>query len=132
MYYLDTNTCIYFLNGKYESIRTKLLSLSPKEIAIPVILEAELILGVYKSKNKESNIEKIEMFLDPFQIVPFEDRMSYVYVEIRTEIEKKGIDIDPNDLLIASIVKYQNGILVTNNLNEFKRVKGLLLENWVK
>ncbi len=132
MYYLDTNTCIYFLNGKYESIRTKILSLSPKEIAIPVIVKAELILGAYKSKNKESNIEKLEMFLEPFQIIAFEDRMSYVYAEIRTEIEKKGIVIGPNDLFIASIVKYQNGILVTNNISEFRRVKGLLLENWVK
>mgnify|MGYP000851319228 CR=1 FL=1 len=132
MYYLDTNTCIYFLNGKYESVRTKLLSLSPREIAVPTLVKAELILGAYKSKKRESNIEKVERFLEPFGIIPFEDEMTYVYAEIRSDIEKKGVIIGPNDIIIASIVKYQNGILVTNNISEFKRVKGLLLENWVK
>jgi tRNA(fMet)-specific endonuclease VapC len=132
MYYLDTNTCIYFLNGKYESICKKLLSISPKEVAIPSIVKAELILGAFKSKKKEANIEKVEMFLDPFPIIPFEDHMTYVYAEIRSDIEKKGIVIGPNDLFIAAIVKHKNGILVTNNTNEFKRIKGLLLENWVK
>jgi len=132
MYYLDTNTCIYFLNGKYESVRTKLLSLSPREIAVPTLVKAELILGAYKGKKRESNIEKVERFLEPFGIIPFEDEMTYVYAEIRSDIEKKGVIIGPNDIIIASIVKYQNGILVTNNISEFKRVKGLLLENWVK
>lgn len=132
MYYLDTNTCIYFLNGKYESVRTKLLSISPREIAVPSIVKAELILGAYKSKKREANIEKVEQFLEPFDITPFENEMTYMYAEIRTDIEKKGIVIGPNDLLIATIVKYMNGILITNNIGEFKRIKGLLIENWAK
>ncbi len=69
------------------------------------------------------------MFLEPFEIAPFEDRMGYVYAEIRSVIEKKGTIIGPNDLLIASIVKFHNGILVSNNVREFKRVPGLLIEN---
>ena len=109
-----------------------MLSLSPREIAVPTLVKAELILGAYKSKKRESNIEKVERFLEPFGIIPFEDEMTYVYAEIRSDIEKKGVIIGPNDIIIASIVKYQNGILVTNNISEFKRVKGLLLENWVK
>jgi len=31
MYFLDTNTCIYYLNGKYESIKRKILGLPPKQ-----------------------------------------------------------------------------------------------------
>ena len=77
MYYLDTNTCIYFLNGKYESVKTKILTTLPNEIAIPSIVKAELLLGAYKSKNRKSNIEKIEKFLEPFEIVAFDDVMAY-------------------------------------------------------
>lgn len=129
MFFLDTNTCVYFLNGKYPSIREKILTTSPQDIHIPSIVKAELIYGAYKSKKKEENIEKVEMFLEPFEIVPFEDRMGYLYAEIRSVIEKKGTIIGPNDLLIASIVKFHNGILVSNNVREFKRVPGLLIEN---
>ena len=130
IYYLDTNTCIYFLNGKYESIKEKILSIPPNEIGIPSIVKAELLFGAYKSKNRKSNIEKVEMFLEPFEIIAFDDLMTYVYADIREKMEKTGALIGPNDLLIASIVKFYDGILVTNNEQEFRQIEGLHVENW--
>ena len=131
MYFLDTNTCIYFLNAQYESIKIKILSTPPNEIAIPSIVKAELLLGAYKSRNKEVNIEKVEQFLQPFEIIPFVDMMTYVYAEIRTSTESGGMSIGPNDLFIASIVKFHEGVLVTNNVKEFGRISDLRLDNWV-
>lgn len=131
MYFLDTNTCIYFLNGKYESIKIKILSTPPNAIAIPSIVKAELLLGAYKSKNKMVNIEKAEQFLEPFEILPFVDMMTYVYAEMRSSTESVGITIGPNDLFIASIVKFHEGVLVTNNVKEFERIDGLRIGNWV-
>lgn len=132
MYFLDTNTCIYFLNGKYEFIKDKILSTPPNEIQIPAIVKAELLLGSYKSKKRKDNIEKVEKFLEPFEIIPFIDLITYTYAEIRSEMEIKGEVIGPNDMLIASIVKFHDGILITNNTKEFKRIKGLKLDNWAK
>jgi len=132
IYYVDTNTCIYFLNGKYESIKEKVLSIPPNEIGIPSIVKAELFFGAYKSKNRKSNIEKVEMFLEPFEIIAFDDLMTYVYADIREKMEKTGALIGPNDLLIASIVKFYDGILVTNNEKEFGKVEVLRIENWTK
>jgi len=132
MYFLDTNTCIYFLNGKYEFIKEKILATPPNEIQIPTIVKAELLLGAYKSKKRKENIEKVEKFLEPFEVIPFIDLITYTYAEIRNDIEKKGEVIGPNDMLIASIVKFHEGILVTNNVKEFERIKGLKIENWAK
>jgi tRNA(fMet)-specific endonuclease VapC len=132
MYFLDTNTCIYFLNGKYEFIKEKVMSTPPNEIQIPTIVKAELLLGAYKSKKRKENIEKVEMFLEPFEVIPFIDLITYTYAEIRNDIEKKGEVIGPNDILIASIVKFHEGIIVTNNVREFERIKGLKIENWAK
>ena len=132
MYFLDTNTCIYFLNGKYEFIRDKILATPPNEIQIPAIVKAELLLGAYKSKKRKENIEKVEKFLESFEVIPFIDLITYTYAEIRNDIEKKGEVIGPNDMLIASIVKFHEGILVTNNVKEFERIKGLKIENWAK
>ncbi len=39
MYFLDTNTCIYFLNGRSESIKEKILTTAPIDIAIPVVVK---------------------------------------------------------------------------------------------
>jgi tRNA(fMet)-specific endonuclease VapC len=130
MFFLDTNTCIYFLNGKYPHIKENLLSHSPIEIKIPSIVKAELLFGANKSKIKNTILTKVENFLEPFEIVAFNDSMSYVYADLRFDTEKKGQQIVPNDLLIASIVKFHKGVLVTNNLKEFNRVEDLLTVNW--
>jgi len=108
------------------------MSLSPNEISIPAIVKAELLLGAYKSQKKKDNVKKVEQFLEPFEIIPFEDQMAYVYADIRNTMEKKGILIGPNDLFIASIVRFNDGILVTNNVEEFTRIKELHVVNWVE
>lgn len=74
---------------------------------------------------------KVEKFLQPFEIIPFEDQVSYQYSEIRSTLEKGGNIIGPNDLLIAAITKFHDQVLVTNNTDEFSRVSGLRLENWL-
>ena len=130
MYFLDTNTCICFLNGTYQYIKKMILSTPPIEIIIPSVVKAELIFGAYKSKNREENIEKVEKFLEPFEIAPFNDIMTYAYADIRYKTETTGCNVGPNDLFIASIVKFHEGILVTNNEKEFKRIEGLKIENW--
>lgn len=130
IYCLDTNTCIYFLNGKFETIKNKILSTPPNEIAIPAIVKAELLLGAYKSRNREATVARVEKFLSPFRVLAFEDAMTYVYADIRYKTEKAGNPIGPNDLVIAAIVKFNNGILVTNNTREFALIPGLQVENW--
>jgi len=130
MYFLDTNTCIYFLNGRSESIRRKILMTPPIEIAIPSIVKAELILGAYKGQFPEKTLEKIEKFLQPFEVVPFDDQAVYRYGEVRSKLEKEGRIIGPNDIIIAATTLYHDATLVTNNLMEFMRVEGLKIENW--
>ncbi len=130
MYFLDTNTCMYYLAGRSESIKARLLKTPPQRIGIPSIVKAELILGACMSDKKATNLEKVELFLSPFDIVPFTDGMTYAYAEIRRDLERKGTPIGPNDLIIASIVKASDGTIVTNNEAEFRRVKGLKVENW--
>ena len=130
MFYLDTNTCIYFLNGRSEKIKNNILTTLPTQIAIPAIVKAELLLSAYKSKSKEKTLENIEKFLHPFEIIPFEDQMSYDYADIRSQLEKKGKVIGPNDLLIASITRFHDAILITNNVDEFSRIPNLKIENW--
>lgn len=129
-YYLDTNICIYFLKGLYPNITEKLESLHPNHIKIPSIVKAELLYGAKKSNQSTSNLEKVNLFLEPFEIVDFDSDSSIFYSDIRYNLEKIGNIIGPNDLLIASTVISKNGTLVTNNVKEFKRVKDLKIENW--
>ena len=131
MYFLDTNTCIYFLKGTYKSILEEFKKRKPEEIKIPSMVKAELMLGVEKSEQKEKNLEIYTKFLEPFEIVSFDDVSSVFYAKIRGALEKKGKIIGPNDLIIAATVLANKGILISHNIKEFKLVSGLVLEDWI-
>ncbi|MEE9429406.1 MAG: type II toxin-antitoxin system VapC family toxin [Melioribacteraceae bacterium] len=131
LYFLDTNICIYYLNNSYPQLVNKILSTSPQNIKLPSIVQAELLYGVEKSKNKKSNQAKVDKFLSLIDILPFDKTCAKYYSNIRTKLEVKGKIIGPNDLLIAAIVLANNGTLVTNNISEFKRVPNLKVTNWI-
>jgi len=131
LYLLDTNTCIYFLNRSSEKIISQFKKFSPSEINLPSITVAELFYGAEKSKAKKKNWAIVEKFVSTFEIVPFDEKSCEIYARIRASLEKSGVPIGPMDLLIASISLANNSILVTNNIKEFRRIKGLKLENWV-
>ena len=73
MYCLDTNTCIYFLNGTYKSILAEFKLHKPEDIKIPALVKAELLLGVEKSQRKEINKVSYKKFLVPFEVISFDD-----------------------------------------------------------
>jgi tRNA(fMet)-specific endonuclease VapC len=132
MYFLDTNICIYYLKGKYASIEERFKEISFNDIKIPVIVKAELLFGIEKSRIKDRNRTIIERFINSFEVVNLTDDALNCYAKIRNELEKAGDIIGPNDLFIASIVLAHNGILVTHNTSEFKRIPGLKTEDWIK
>jgi tRNA(fMet)-specific endonuclease VapC len=64
-------------------------------------------------------------------VLPYDDKAAWQYGNIRAVLEKQGQPIGLNDLHIAAHARSNALTLVTNNLREFKRVPGLLLENWI-
>ncbi len=128
---LDTNICIYIIKKKPISVINRLQTFSVSEIAISSITLCELEDGVYKSTQPDRNKLALMKFLSPIEIIPFDDNAAKEYGEIRAILEKNGTPIIPLDNLIAAHAKALNCILVTNNENEFKRIKNLKIENWV-
>ena len=52
--------------------------------------------------------------------------------EIYAGLRKEGKLINDADILIASIVKAHDAVLVTNNEDHFSRIEGLKIENWLR
>ena len=130
-YMLDTNICIYIINKKPALYIKKLEDLEKNSpIAISSIVLAELQYGVYNSKFKEQNQINVNNLISKLEILDFTSEYAFYYGEIRAELKQKGIIIGNNDLLIASHAICENANLVTNNIAEFERVKGLKLISW--
>lgn len=130
MYLLDSCVCIDLMRGKLPYAYDLMRSSDPKLFAVPAIVVAELAFGAENSANPEKNRMLTERFLAPFEVVPFSVACARAYGFIRNQLRKDGLVIGPNDLLIAATVVANQAVLVSNNDNEFKRVKGLRLESW--
>jgi tRNA(fMet)-specific endonuclease VapC len=130
MYLLDTNTCIFIKNEKPYHVLEKLHSVIEQTVYLSSITVAELQFGVYNSKNIEKNRISLTEFLAPFEIINFESIDAEHFGIIRTQLKKEGNLIGPYDMLIAAQAVARNLILVTNNINEFIRIKNLKLEDW--
>jgi len=132
IYVLDTDTCIYFLNGNYPSIGDEIASRSLEDLAITAISVAELYFGAYHSARKTKNIDVLDKLFEKIQILPFDNRSAKHFGELKETLHREGKMLGPYDLLIASIVHSQRHTLVTHNVKEFSLVKGLLMVDWVR
>src|SRR3972149_4113902 len=68
--------------------------------------------------------------LPQVEVLEFPDGAATHYARIRADLKKRGQMIGANDLFIAAHARSLGLRLVTNNIAEFNRVKGLTLENW--
>lgn len=130
MYLLDTNACIRLLNGRAPNVAHRMQRHRPADIALCSVVKAELIHGAYRSNRTAENLRLLERFFAPFNSLPFDDECATAYGRIRADLERAGMVIGPNDLLIAAIAVANGLTLVTANTREFERVIGLGIENW--
>ena len=129
-YMLDTNIVIYMIKKQPESVLQKLQEYDPSDFCISSITLAEMEYGIAKSTSPEKNQAALSAFLSNIDILPFDDRAAVEYGDIRASLEKKGTPIGPNDMLIAAHARSLGLTIVTNNVREFRRVDGLMLDNW--
>ncbi|WP_339133606.1 MAG: type II toxin-antitoxin system VapC family toxin [Candidatus Electrothrix sp. GW3-4] len=129
-YLLDTNVCIRYLNGRSENIRKNIATKRPQDIFLCSIVKAELFYGSMKSDFPDKNLTRQKSFVDHFISLSFDDKAAEIYGQVRSQLEKAGTPIGPNDLLIAAIALSNDLTLATANIREFTRVENLVCEDW--
>ena len=131
-YLLDTNAWIHYLKQPGNAIHAKLAALRPDDVVTCSIVRCELLHGAEKYGNRIRRIAAVNQTLAPFTSVSFDDTDAVEYARIRHELETVGLVIGPYDLQIAAICVRHGFTLVTSNVGEFSRVRGLVLENWLR
>jgi tRNA(fMet)-specific endonuclease VapC len=64
-------------------------------------------------------------------VIDWPKEASQQYAEIRADLKKRGAQLGAADLMIAAHAKLLGATLVTNNVKDFGRVRGLQVENWL-
>lgn len=128
---LDTNICIYIRQERPEAVLRRFRRLRPGEAALSVITYGELIYGATKSSRREAALATLRELVQWLPPLPLPEGAAETYGAIRFELAAKGEMIGNNDLWIAAHAVASGLTLVTNNEREFRRVRGLTLQNWV-
>jgi tRNA(fMet)-specific endonuclease VapC len=129
---LDTNICIYIIKKRPPQVLNRFRAFEVADIGVSSITVSELEYGVEKSSNRQQNREALMAFLGPLEIAPYDDLAAHHYGDIRACLERAGRPVGAMDLLIAAHARSLSIPLVTNNVSEFRRIPGLLIENWLK
>jgi tRNA(fMet)-specific endonuclease VapC len=129
---LDTNICIYIRQNKPEQVLRRFRRLQPGEAALSVITYGELLYGAAKSAQQTIAIERLRELIRLLPALPLPENAAEKYGAIRAELESKGEMIGNNDLWIAAHALAAKLTLVTNNEKEFRRVRGLKVQNWAE
>lgn len=128
-YLLDTNICIHFFKGKYN-LSEKFEHVGIHNTAISEITLAELVYGAENSMFPDKNLKIIEIFIKHVAILPIFDSIM-MYGKEKSRLRKTGTMISDFDLLIGCTAVEKELIMVTENVNEFNRITGIVIENWI-
>lgn len=129
---LDTCILIDILRGNLPCVMRYMVGSDFEDFAIPSIVEAELDVGIMKSRHPERERIRVQRLIAPFPKLVFDERCAREYGAVRSQLESDEHIIGPNDLLIAAMAIANDAILVTHNVREFKRVDRLRLEDWAE
>ncbi len=129
-YLLDTNICIYIRQKRPEEVLRRFRKLRPGEAALSVITYGELLYGAAKSEQRVAAFERLRELIHLLPALPLPETAAEAYGTMRAKLESKGEMIGNNDLWIAAHAVAAGLTLVTNNEKEFRRVRGLKVQNW--
>ncbi len=127
---LDTNICIYIRRKKPEEVLRRFRALRQGEATLSVITYGELMYGTEKSQQRSAALEQLRELAQFLPVLGLPETAAETYGTIRAELERGGMMIGNNDLWIAAHAKAANLTLITNNEREFRRVRGLRVQNW--
>lgn len=129
-YMLDTNIISDLIRRPQGKAAKRIVEVGENRICTSIIVASELRYGCAKSGSQRL-LKAVEDVLAEIAVLPFESPADVEYGGIRAELEAAGALIGGNDLLIAAHAYAIGTTIVTANVNEFKRIRGLNVENWL-
>ncbi len=131
-YMLDTNIIIYLIKNKPPTIAERINRLPAEDtLCMSFVSYAELLKGAERSTRKAETLRQIGLLTRQIPVAHgTNNAFCQHYAHHATRLRSAGTPIGCNDLWIACHALSENMTLVTNNMDEFRRIEGLNLENW--
>lgn len=103
-----------------------------KNCYVSEITMAELRYGAENSLNPSKHHEILDNFLKKITLIPITNSL-LIFAKEKVRLRKVGTPVhDDFDLLIGATAIQHNLTLVTDNVKDFERLRGIRIENWVE
>ena len=129
-YLLDTNILSDLVRQPQGQVAMRIQAVGDDRLCTSIIVAAELRYGALKKGSARLSAQ-VETVLGALDVLPLEAPTDVFYASTRAKLELSGTPIGGNDLLIAAQALALGCTVVTDNEREFRRVPGLLVENWL-
>jgi tRNA(fMet)-specific endonuclease VapC len=134
LFMLDTDSCIFLMRGESPALAANVQAVPLQQQVMSAVTFAELTYGVQasaaaKRKQNQAVLDGLALHL---AVLDWPQEAAQHYAEIRVDLKRRGAQLGAADLMIAAHARAMGAIVVTNNVKDFWRVKGLQVENWNK
>ena len=131
--FLDTNIISHFMRDAtgLAAMRVMTAQDTGRKVMTSIVVQCELEFGLSKRPSRRLELAYAEV-MQRIDVLPLDTTVVAHYAAIRNALERQGTPIGPNDTLIAAHALSIGAVLVTDNDDEFRRVPGLQVENWLR
>jgi tRNA(fMet)-specific endonuclease VapC len=127
-YLLDTNVMFEMARNPGGRVARRAEPVRNRCVTSIIVL-AELRYGLIK-RGSNALATQVRLVMEAIPALPWEAPADACYARLRLMLEATGTPIGANDMLIAAHALALDATLVTANEREFRRVPGLMVENW--
>jgi tRNA(fMet)-specific endonuclease VapC len=133
-YLLDTDTCIFLMRREVPALESRLQAVPLEHQGMSVVTLAELKYGVQagSAARRRQNHAVLDDLVRHLAVLEWPVEATDHYADIRRDLKRRGAQLGAADLMIAAHARALGAAVVTHNVKDFGRVKGLVVEDWTR
>ncbi len=130
-YLIDTNIWSHLQRRTTKGLLDRFTELKPGQTFLSPVVLGEMETGYLKGDRAPYRRVALDQIIGSCQMLSVNRQVAIAYAQLRAQLEQAGTPIGPNDTWIAAEALHHKLVLVTDNVREFSRVPGLVVENWL-
>ena len=132
-YVIDTNIVSALMRGETACVR-HFTGARPDEVLLPHPVVAEIRYGLARlgrSRRKAALEKRADELFAAIDRAPWTDEVSVSFAETKSDLERRGVRLEDMDVIIAAHALATSATLVTRNVRQLSRIRGLRIDDWM-
>lgn len=129
---LDTNIITAFLKGNLTVIeRVEQYTDEYESLTISIISYYEILRGL-KDLGSKKKLQAFNRFINDCEVEELGRSVIEKAANIYVNLKNQGKLVEDADILVAATAMDKGLVVITDNEKHFRRIKGLVVENWLR